>query len=309
VLPPAADPATSGARFGLFLPQLRMSIGHIEETVRTAEQLGFHSVWFMDHLEAPMAPDHETFEGWTTAAALARRTDRIHLGHLVLCDGFRHPALLAKMAATLDVITEGRLELGLGWGSVPDELARYGFGVEPNRKRALRLAETIEILRKMFSGEPFDHKGRFYRMHDAVGRPRPTHGSIPIHIGGAGLKFTMPLVRHYADWWNCPSYAVDDLAHLVPHVGTARISVQHPVGIAGTRSALEEVAEVAQRRFGNWGGLLVGTPSEITAALLEEARLGAEMFIIQFSDFATPRTLRLFAREVIPAVEAAVSRR
>src|SRR5882672_4920693 len=118
------------AQVGLFLPQMRMTFDQVEAKVRAAEELGFHSAWFMDHLAPPAATQHDMLEGWTTASAIAARTSTIRLGHLVLCGPFRHPALLAKMASTLDVISNGRLDLGIGWGSVPDELRRYGFGDE-----------------------------------------------------------------------------------------------------------------------------------------------------------------------------------
>ena len=306
---PAPAPSSDdggGPRFGLYLPQLRMTINEIEEIVRGAESLGFHSVWFMDHLAPPARPDVDSLDGWTVAAALARRTERIRLGHLVLADPMRHPAVLAKMAATLDVITEGRFDLGLGWGSSPDELRRYGITSATPRDRALRMAETLEILGRMFTGQAFSFKGRHFTLDDAIGRPVPTFGHIPIHIGGSGPKLTMPIVRRYADWWNCPSYAADDLARLCPHAGSARISVQHPVGMATNRRRLDEVRDEANRRFGDWGGLICGTPQEVTRRFVDEAQLGAEMFIIQFSDFAAPGTLRLFAREVMPAVRAAV---
>jgi alkanesulfonate monooxygenase SsuD/methylene tetrahydromethanopterin reductase-like flavin-dependent oxidoreductase (luciferase family) len=282
-----------------------MSIDHIEETVRTAEALGFHSVWFMDHLAPPGGPALDTLEGWTVAAALARRTERIRLGHLVLADALRHPAVLAKMAVTLDVITEGRFDLGLGWGSDPDELRRYGISTGPPRERAMRLAETLEILERMFTGQQFSFRGRNFQLEDAVGRPTPTFGRIPIHIGGAGRKLTMPIVRRYADWWNCPSYAADDLVRLKPLAGSARISVQHPVGLASNRRKLEEVRAQADKRFGNWGGLVTGTAQDIAERFVDETRAGAELFIVQFSDFASRDTLRLFAREVMPAVSAA----
>jgi alkanesulfonate monooxygenase SsuD/methylene tetrahydromethanopterin reductase-like flavin-dependent oxidoreductase (luciferase family) len=239
------------------------------------------------------------------AAALARRTERIRLGHLVLADPLRHPAVLAKMAATLDVITEGRFDLGLGWGSAPDELRRYGITTGRPRERALRMAETLEILSRMFTGQPFSFRGRYFDLEDAVGRPTPTWGRVPIHIGGGGPKLTMPLVRRYADWWNCPSYAAADLPQLRRLAGSARISVQHPVGIAGNRRAVDEVREQAERRFGGWGGLICGTPQDVVEHFVDETRLGAEQFIVQFSDFASPGTLRLFAREVMPAVRAA----
>ncbi len=114
--------------FGLFLPQLRMSFATILERTLAAEAAGFDSVWLMDHLAAPALPETDTLEGWTLASALAVRTSSIRIGHLVTCDPFRHPAVLAKMAATVDVLSDGRLELGLGWGSVERELETFGFG-------------------------------------------------------------------------------------------------------------------------------------------------------------------------------------
>ena len=286
-------------RFGVFLPQLRMSFATIEARARAAEVNGFHSVWLMDHLAAPAATEHDTLEGWTVASALAGRTETIRLGHLVLCNPFRHPALLAKMAATLDVISEGRLELGIGWGSVAEELHRFGFGDEPAAVRAERLAETLTILELLFTGEPVSYPGSHYTLDGAVARPRPVTGRIPIHVGGAGPRLTMPLVRQHADWWNCPSYAVERLAELRPLAGDARVSVQHPVGLAPSSAALPDVEATARKRFGSWGGLLTGTPDQVAAALRAEAALGVELFIVQFSDFGTPETQALFAREVM----------
>ena len=117
-----ASDFVSGPWFGLYLPQLRMSFDRVLERTLAAEAAGFDSVWLMDHLTAPAAPEVDTLEGWTVASALAARTSKIRIGHLVLCDPFRHAVLLAKMAATLDVISGGRLDLGIGWGSVPAEL-------------------------------------------------------------------------------------------------------------------------------------------------------------------------------------------
>ncbi len=296
------DQTEGGPLFGLFMPQLRMDFSTIEERARTAEDVGFHSVWLMDHMAAPAAPEWDTLEGWTTASALAARTSTIRLGHLVLCNPFRHPALLAKMAATLDVISGGRLELGLGWGSVDSELESYGFGVEPKAARASRLAETLEILELMFSGEPFEYRGAHYSLTGALGRPRPTGGRLPIHIGGAGERLTLPLVARFADWWNCPSYGVGRLAELRSRVGGARVSVQHPVGLAPTRAALAETEAQLVKRFGGWGGLVCGTPDQVVATLASEMDLGAEMFILQFSDFGQPETLKLFSTEVMPAL-------
>src|SRR5215471_12649827 len=145
--------------FGLYLPQVRMSFERMLERTLAAEEAGFDSVWLMDHLATPLAPDVDTLEGWTVATALAAHTSTIRIGHLVLCDPFRHPVLLAKMAASFDVISGGRLELGVGWGSVPVELEAYGFGPEPPAVRSAKLRETIEILQLMFAGELFDYEG------------------------------------------------------------------------------------------------------------------------------------------------------
>ena len=288
--------------FGVFLPQLRMSFATIEAKVRSAEELGYHSVWLMDHLAAPAAPQHDTLEGWTLAAALAARTSSVRLGHLVTANPLRHPAVLAKMAATVDVVSGGRLELGLGWGSLEDELVTYGIGIASRPTRAAQLGEAIEVIELMFTGEPFDYAGRHFRLKGAVGRPRPLAGRVPVHIGGAGRRLTLPLVARHADWWNCPSYAVDQLEELRPLAGKARVSVQHPVGLAPSTAARAEVEQLTTKRFGAWGGIVTGTPDDVAAALARERRAGVELFILQFHDFATPDTLARFAREVIPAL-------
>jgi len=279
-----------------------MSFATIEAKVRSAEELGYHSVWLMDHLAAPAAPQHDTLEGWTLAAALAARTSSVRLGHLVTANPLRHPAVLAKMAATVDVVSGGRLELGLGWGSLEDELVTYGIGIASRPTRAAQLGEAIEVIELMFTGEPFDYAGRHFRLKGAVGRPRPLAGRVPVHIGGAGRRLTLPLVARHADWWNCPSYAVDQLEELRPLAGKARVSVQHPVGLAPSTAARAEVEQLTTKRFGAWGGIVTGTPDDVAAALARERRAGVELFILQFHDFATPDTLARFAREVIPAL-------
>jgi alkanesulfonate monooxygenase SsuD/methylene tetrahydromethanopterin reductase-like flavin-dependent oxidoreductase (luciferase family) len=288
---------------GVFLPQMRMTFDQIEAKVRAAEELGYQSAWFMDHLAPPAATDQPMLEGWTTVAALAARTSTIRLGHLVLCGPFRHPALLAKMASSLDVISNGRLDLGIGWGSVPDELRRYGFGDERPAVRAAKLVETLEILEALFTGEPASYAGSHFTVTDARQRPRPVNGRIPIHIGGAGPKLTMPIVRDHADWWNVPSYGVDRYAELRPLAGDGvRVSIQHPIGVAASTAARDETLALLDKRFARWGGVVGGTPDEVATTLRREVDLGIELFILQFSDFGTPESMKLFAEEVLPAL-------
>jgi alkanesulfonate monooxygenase SsuD/methylene tetrahydromethanopterin reductase-like flavin-dependent oxidoreductase (luciferase family) len=295
--------------FGLFLPQVRMSWDEVLERVRTAEEVGFDSVWLIDHLAPPVATDHDILEGWTLAAALAARTSRIRIGHMVTCASFRHPAVLAKEAATVDVLSGGRLELGLGWGSMESELDIYGLEQQAPAVRAARLRETLEILRLMFSSERFDYEGEHFRLRGAIGRPSPAQPHVPVHVGGAGPRLTMPLVRELADWWNCPSYAVDRLPQLRELANGTRVSVQHPVGLATDVSARAVVASTLTRRFGAWGGLVTGTPDEVAHRLADESRdLGVEGFVLQFHDFGTPATLERFMAEVAPAVRAGARR-
>ena len=219
--------------FGIYLPQLRMSFDRILERTLAAEAAGFDSVWLMDHFTAPAAPEVDTFEGFTVATALAARTSTIRIGHLVLCDPFRHPVLLAKMAATLDVISGGRLDLGIGWGSVPAELETYGFGPEPPAVRAAKLRETLEIVELMFAGEPFDYDGAAL---PAPRRDRPA-GS------GAG-PHPDPHRRRRPEAHDAARRAVRRLVELPRATrstastscarwpGNARVSTQHPIGLA-----------------------------------------------------------------------------
>ncbi len=288
--------------FGLYLPQLRMSFDRMLERTLAAEAAGFDSVWLMDHFAAPMAPDVDVFEAWTIATALAARTSTIRFGHLVLCDPFRNPVLLAKIAASFDVISNGRLELGVGWGSVADELHTFGFGPEPAAIRSAKLRETLEILDLMFSGEPFDYAGEHFTLHRATGRPVPVQERVPIHIGGGGPKLTMPLVERFADWWNCPGYALDRIDELRALAGNARVSAQHPIGLAASADDREETIATVHRRFGSWGGVIAGTADEVAACLAAEVDRGVEGFVCQFSDFGTPETIERFMRDVVPAV-------
>lgn len=299
---------TTATVFGLFLPQISMSFERILERALTAEEVGFDNVWFIDHLWASGATHLDMMEAWTVASAVAARTTRIRIGHLVMCDPFRHPALLAKMAASLDVVSGGRLDLGIGWGSTTDEMHAFGIGVDPPARRAARLAETLEVLELLFTGEPVTYDGRTVRLDGAVARPVPVQRPLPLHIGGAGPKLTLPLVARHATWWNCPTYAVDRLAELRPLVGDrVRVSVQHPVALVGDEHERDEIVAVAQRRFGTWGGLLCGTADELADALAREVALGVDGFAVQLHDFGRPETIRRFAEDVVPAVRARVS--
>jgi alkanesulfonate monooxygenase SsuD/methylene tetrahydromethanopterin reductase-like flavin-dependent oxidoreductase (luciferase family) len=299
-----ADPPLGGrTQFHLFLPQLRLSPDALTARARAAEESGFDGLALMDHLVTPGAPDQPVFEAFTTATWLAAVTDRLRLGHLVLCDGFRHPAVLARQAVTLDHLSGGRYELGIGSGSTPAELAASGFEALGAARRRERLGETLELMTRLWTGEPVHFEGSFFRVDGVRQMPVPL-GRIPIVIGGTGPD-TMALVARYADWWNVPVHQSDRRAGSRPEAAGTRVSLQVLVTLVTDERRRDEVVELAARRFGRMGevGHLVGTAAEIVPRLEALRAEGVERFYTWFTDFAPPETLAAFGREVIPALQ------
>lgn len=204
----------SKPEIGVYLPQMGFTYEQILHRTRRCEQLGIDSVWLYDHLYGPGVPDYPSLEAWTLATALLAHTERIDIGHMVLCNQFRHPAVLAKMATTLDHISAGRLQLGIGSGSIEDEHNRAGLDWGTFRDRSERLGETLEILHQAFANEVIDFTGRHFTVRDMPIKPGPTRQPRPpIVVGGVGEKYTLPLVARYADVWNVPTYALGELEH------------------------------------------------------------------------------------------------
>jgi alkanesulfonate monooxygenase SsuD/methylene tetrahydromethanopterin reductase-like flavin-dependent oxidoreductase (luciferase family) len=200
---------TGSPQFGVYIPQVSFTYPQIIERARVAEQVGFDSLWLYDHLYSPGQPELPSLEGWTLATYLLAQTTRLRVGHLVLCNNFRHPALLAKMATTLDVLSEGRLELGIGSGSVSAEHAQSSLPWGGFPERSDRLAESLEILTRMFTETATTFSGRHYQVTDLPNLPGPVQTPHPpIHIGGIGPRRTLPLVARYADVWNIPTYGL-----------------------------------------------------------------------------------------------------
>ena len=290
--------------FGFFLPQIRLPWPEILARALCAERLGFHSLWLMDHLAAPAAEESDCLEAWTLATALAARSEPIRIGHLVLCNSFRHPALLAKMAATLDRVSGGRLELGLGWGSQPGELSAFGIGEEPPAVRAARLRETIEILRLLFSGERVSYEGRFFRLRNAIARPTPGAAAPADPRRGRGAQ------AHAADRARARRLVELRLdrsraARGAAAAGRRRAHLGAAPGRArGERSRARGHSRARGETLRGLGGLVCGTAGEVAAALASEARVGVELFICVFADGGRPETLERFARDMIPAVRA-----
>jgi alkanesulfonate monooxygenase SsuD/methylene tetrahydromethanopterin reductase-like flavin-dependent oxidoreductase (luciferase family) len=283
--------------FHLYLPQMRMTFDDIVGRAQTAEASGFTGIAIMDHLAPPHAEDQPMFEAMITATWLAAYTERMKIGHLVLCDSFRHPAVLARQAVSLDHASGGRFELGIGWGSVPAELATYGVGTNDSGARVRRLSETLLVLRALWSGEVVDFDGDFHRIAAAQQLPIPLE-PIPIVIGGAG-RATLELVATHADWWNVPIYATDRLEQLRPLAGNARTSIQQLVAVVPSEADRGSVTEAAGRRYGTWNSNLVtGTADDLVSHFSALCDRGVERFYVWFTDFATLPTLEIFG-EVI----------
>ena len=226
---------SSPMEFHLYLPQMRLSPDDLVTRAQAAEAAGFTGLALMDHLDPPAAEGRPMFEAFTTATWLAAHTTSLVIGHLVLCDAFRHPSVLARQATTLDHLSSGRFELGLGTGSVLEEFRRFGVPVAPAVERAARLSETLDVVRGLWTGHPFDFDGVHHQLRDAHQAPAPTR-RIPIVIGGSGRR-TLELARRHTDWWNVPLADIARLGELRPHVGDTRVSVLLRVGFAASSTS------------------------------------------------------------------------
>ena len=287
--------------FVLFLPQIKTTFERIVSTALAAERAGFIGMTGMDHIEAPGAVGQSNFETTTVNTWVAARTTTLKVGSLITCDAFRHPAMLAHHAVTLDHASGGRFELGIGWGSWAPDFEKFGVEPDQPRDRVARLGETLDVLKALWTGESVDYDGQFHKLRGAVLAPTPL-GKIPILIGGSGPK-TLALVRKHADWWNLDTRYKDKFQgqafeDLRAQIGSARISVQQKVAYVAPGTVREEVAEKARRRFGRTGPHL-GTGPELIDYFSELASRGVERVYAWFSDLAPPGILEQFGEEVI----------
>lgn len=188
---------------------------------RQAERLGFESIWLFDHFHTvPKPTDEITFESWVSLSALAAHTERVRLGHIVICNGFRNPALTAKMAGSLDVVSGGRFELGIGAGWKRDEWEAYGYGFPDTRTRLRMLEDGLEVITRMLGGARHEHatfEGEHARVSDAINLPRGLQEPrIPIMVGGNGPNVTWRLAARFADELNLDGLSPQELREALP---------------------------------------------------------------------------------------------
>ena len=307
----------SRPEIGVYLPQMGFSFDDVLHRARRCEDLGIDSLWLYDHLYGPGMPEYPSMEAWTLATALLSRTERLRVGHMVLCNQFRHPVTLAKMATTLDQISGGRLTLGIGSGSIEDEHRRAGLPWGTVGQRSALLGETLQILQQAFTAERIDFAGEHFTVTDFPVKPGPVQKpGPPIVVGGVGEKFTLPLVARYADVWNVPTYALDQIE---PKIAALRsicaeigrdpdsivLSIEAVMALAPDASSLPDVRGLAEKRFGGPGfGLhdtgLIGTADQIVDRLGKLAEMGFRQIVLFTHDRCSDQTLELLAAKVVP---------
>jgi F420-dependent oxidoreductase-like protein len=188
-------------RFGIVTDQ-NMPWSTTVERWRLFEKLGFDSAWDCDHFVQPSRPSGPYFEAWTLLAALAAVTTTIRLGVLVSCNTFRHPALLAREALTVDHISNGRLELGLGAGWYEPEHKMFGVNFPPTAELTGRFRESVELTDQLLRNDTTSFEGRYYQVTEAPMRPRPVQQPRPPLVLGAHKPKMLRIVAEYADTWN-----------------------------------------------------------------------------------------------------------
>jgi F420-dependent oxidoreductase-like protein len=285
------------------------------EVAQLAEQLGYDSIWVYDHFHNVPRPAHEAvFECWTSIAAISQLTTRIRLGQMVGCNSYRNPGLLAKITATVDVISGGRLDWGIGAGWYENEYRAYGYDFPKPKDRIGMLRESVEIVKSMWTEAETTYKGKYYELVRANCDPKPLQDPHPpIWIGGGGEQLTLRVVAKHADCSNFGG-SPDEFAHKREILkGHCKAVGRDEDEIRKTWSPELYVRETeAELRSGGnpslWGGdfdewraaNLVGTPDEVAEKVQRYVDLGCSGFIPWCSDYPDTTSMELFATHVIP---------
>ena len=312
-------PANHPVSFSLFLPQAAQTYQQLRQTALRLEALGYDGLWLVDHMWAEGIPELDFLDGWTAVAGIAEATESLRLGLLVACNSYRNPGLLAKMAVSLDHISAGRAELGIGAGWQESEYKGYGIEFPPVGVRLEQLGESLAIIESLFSRERTNLEGRHYRFHDVPFEPKPVQDRLPITIGGAGKKVLLALVARYASRWNCPMPDVARMPELIEALAAhcknigrdpseITISEQMAVVIGRDAGDLAAQMEVAKMFIGGFVDLntmaVIGTPDQVVAKLEAKMELGVTDFAIVFGDLGSEATLELFATQVMERFRA-----
>jgi alkanesulfonate monooxygenase SsuD/methylene tetrahydromethanopterin reductase-like flavin-dependent oxidoreductase (luciferase family) len=278
-------------RFGAQLWSQQASWPEWRDAGLAAEAAGWDSIWTWDHLLAIFGPwEQPIFEGWSLLSATAAITTKVRLGLMVGANTFRNPGLTAKIATTVDNVSNGRAIVGIGGAWFERE--HDAFGIETwgsgFGERLDRLDEAVMLLRRLLDGERFDHEGRFYQFRDALGRPRPIQPHLPILVGGSGPTKTLRTVALRADAWNTSGTVEEVRAKLDTldehcaavgrHRSTIDLTVSFPITIRDTVEGAE--ATYAELLAANGADdmaanpILLGPPSVVAEAIAPYRDLG-----------------------------------
>lgn len=314
---PTPDP--SDLKLGILAWNQYTDWPSLEEFAGQVDRLGYDSLWTWDHLY-PIVGDHAgpIFEGWLTLAAWAESTERARLGLMVGANTFRNPALVAKLATTLDHISNGRAVLGIGgaWFETEHRGLGFEFGASPG-ERLRWLEEAVRIMRGMLGGEQPSGK-RYYHAHEAINQPPPVQERLPILVGGGGEKKTLRIVARYADACNVGG-TFDNvrrkdeiLRQHCEQVGRDQSEIERTVG-SGTcviRNDPAEAQRVANEMFIRNGGAkpwknqLVGTVDEVVERMRPFLGIGFRHFIVGFPSPYDAESMERLVTEVKPALES-----
>lgn len=317
-------------KFGVNLSFRHIATGGweaIRDLARECERIGYHSIWLADHLTR----DGLRLECWTALSALSTTTEEIRLGTSVLCNSFRNSSLLAKMAASLDVISGGRLEFGIGAGFYKPEYQAYGFPFPRLSVRVKQLEEGLEIIKRMWTRKRPSYKGKYYQIHEAICDPKPIQKPHPpITIGGGSEKYTLKVVAKHADRWDFLGSVklyqkkMSSLRKHCAKVGRDFREIEkscffHSAGVYENDEELIKVMRKIYQRedrrlYDRWSEQIsfeawleeirsrsvIGTPEECLTRINDFIDLGVTFFILRFVEpIEKKESLRLFANKVI----------
>ncbi|MBS7612409.1 LLM class flavin-dependent oxidoreductase [Candidatus Bathyarchaeota archaeon] len=326
-------------RFGVYLPTFsRVRTGRelwnmCLESALTADKFGFTSIWAPDHLlgfdsvERVGEPSIDMLESFTTMAALAQATKNVRVGFSVLCLPFRNPALTAKMAATLDVISNGRLLFGLGAGWREDEFKSYGYTWRPLKERLEESIEAAEVIKRCWTMDKVYFKGRYYNIDGCEVKPKPLQKPTPpIWFGGVGLKAIEGFIRINPDGWLSPPLRLEDLKyridvfHMVDKGLTIAMEMYTSIDETSDK-ALEKARRPIEKWFGDPAekvadydasvqlpggvtvryGVTIGSPNDCIDVIARYVEVGVSHFVLHFMPLEdTVEGLKMYAEKVIP---------
>ncbi len=264
----------------------------------------YDSAWFVDHLQFDGA---DLMEGWTAVSYLAAQNPQFQWGHAVLCQSFRNPTLVAKMAATLQYLSGGRFILGLGAGWKEDEYRSYGYDFPPAGQRVDQLDEYLQIIKTMWRDERATVHGKYYHVEEAWCEPKPD--PLPTIMVGAFKPRMMRIAARHADWWSVSWTGIDEYRNMVAECERACAeegrdpATLRRTWFGGCSCAPTEEEAIAQTR-GRFGKdtAFVGTPKQLIEQLRPFIELGVDYFMLGSAGFPELTTLELLKNEVLPAI-------